>query len=112
MRFVPSLGRKEEFLAAGLGEKRVKVMVNATAAQLHEALLESFTLLKEGGEYEFLRCLPNSRTLVPIEVPSHGHTPCSLRNDVGQARVYLRPLQVDLRVTELATKALLVRYVN
>ena len=49
---------------------------------------------------------------MPIEVPSHGHTPCSLRNDVGQARVYLRPLQVDLRVTELATKAQLVRYVN
>ena len=53
VRFVPSLWRKVELLAAGLGEKRVKVMVNATAAQLHEALLEAFMLLKEGGEYEF-----------------------------------------------------------
>ena len=104
VRFVPSLGRKEELLAAGLGEKRVKVMVNATAAQLHEALLEAFTLLKEGGGYEFLRCLPNSRTLVPIEVPSHGHTPCSLRNDVGQARVYLRPFQVDLKVNRISNE--------
>ena len=95
---VPSFRKKEELLAAGLGEKRIKVSIDATAAQLHDTLLVAFENLKEGGGFEIMRCLPNSRTLVSLPIPDHGHTPASLKKEVGQARIYLRPLQSDLNL--------------
>lgn len=96
MQHVPNLRRKEELLAAGLGEKRIKISSSATASQLHDALLSAFQKLKDGGGFEMMRCLPNSKTLSPLPILEHGHIPASLKKEVGQARIYLRPLQADL----------------
>ena len=56
----------------------------------------TFPKLKEGGGYELLKCLPNSRSLEQLQVPNGGHSPESLRRPVGRARIYIRPLQRDL----------------
>ena len=84
--------------AAGLGEKQVIIGLRASAMQLHEKILATFLKLTEGGGYQLLRCLPNSRHLMELAAPEGGHTPLSLKEDAGQARIYLRPLQRDLSV--------------
>lgn len=93
---VPSHQRKEELKAADLGEKRVDIGLRANAAQFHEKLVMTFPKLTDSGGYELLKCLPNSRSLVQLPAPTSGHTPESLRQAVGQARLYIRPLQKDL----------------
>ena len=93
---VPGLQEKENLRVAGLGEQRVQIGVQATALQLHEKLLMVFPKLKEAGGYELLRCLPNSRTLVQISPPAGGHNPQTLKRNIGQARIYIRPVQKDL----------------
>ena len=45
-----------------------------------------------------MRFLPNSRSLANVQSPTSGHTPESLKA-VGQARIYIQSLQVDLSVT-------------
>ena len=85
-----------ELKAAGLGEKQVSIGMRASAAQLHTKLMMTFPKLADGGGYELLRCLHNSRSLVQLPAPAGGHTPETLKEDVGQARIYLRPLQIDL----------------
>ena len=82
--------------AADLGEKQLTIGLRASAEQLHSKILMTFPRLSDGGGYEFLRCFPNSRQLVQLEVPEGGHCPATLQEDVGQARLYLRPLQKDL----------------
>ena len=88
-----------ELKVAGLGEKQVVIALRATAAQLHVKILATFPKLEEGGGYVLLRCLPNSRHLAQLEAPEGGHTPQTLREDAGQARIYLRPLQRDLSLS-------------
>lgn len=99
---MPGPEKKQELKAAGLGEKRLQIGLKATAAQLHDKIIFTFPKLNDAGGYEFLRCLPNSRSLVQLAVPTGGHTPETLKRDVGQARLYVRPLQKDLDVTTYA----------
>ena len=93
---MPSRQEKDELKEAGLGEQRVNTGLRASAGQLHEKLLSVFPKLDGAGGYELLRCLPNSRSLAKLQTPQGGHTPESLKRDVGQARIYIRPLQRDL----------------
>lgn len=97
---VPDSRRKTELKVAGLGEKQLVIALRATAVQLHSKVLLTFPKLLDCGGYEFLRCLPNSRSLVGIHTPNGGHTPQTLKDDVGNARIYVRPLQKDLPMTE------------
>ena len=89
---------------AGLGE-RIHIGLKASAQQLHQKFLLVYPKLENAGGYELLRCLPNSRSLTRLQPPSGGHTPESLKGDVGQARVYIWPLQRDLDTTPIQNTA-------
>ena len=92
---------KEELKEASLEEQRVNIGLKASAGQLHEKLISVFPKLDGAGGYELLRCLPNSRSLAKLQPPQGGHTPESLKQDVGQARTYIRPLQRDLNLNTI-----------
>ena len=96
---MPGRQDKEELKAAGLGEDRIHIGLRASAEQLHQKCLVVYPKLENAGGYELLRCLPNSRSLTRLQPSSCGHTPESLKKDVGQARIYIRPLQRDLDTT-------------
>ena len=76
----------------------MNIGLKASAVQLHEKLISVYPKLDNAGGYELLRCLPNSRSLAKLQNSPGGHTPESLKRDVGQARIYLRPLQRDLDI--------------
>ena len=58
---------------------------------LHFSLMEAFPQLKDGGGYELLKA-NQSRVLEVIPSPAGGYT-ASFLKDVGQGKVYIRPIQ-------------------
>ena len=91
---------KKQLLDAGLGEKRIEVEQNCSSTQLHDCLLAAFPLLSDCGGYSLLRCVPNSRNLQLLQPPETGHNPVSLKEAVGQSRIYIRPLQKSIVLTQ------------
>ena len=91
---------KKKLSDAGLGEKRLQVSVNASAIDLHRAITTAFPKLEDCGGYTLLKCIPNSRNLQVLE-PYTSHTPKSLRDVVGQSRIYIRPLQKSISLDVL-----------
>lgn len=90
---------KDELFAAGLGEKEIEIDdLDASSEEFQEILLQAFPQLAEGGGYQFLKCLPNSRLLEPLSGLVMT-SPAMLKQRVGTARTYIRPLQRDLDTT-------------
>jgi len=90
---------KDELFVAGLGEKEVEFDdLEASAEEFQEVIFNAFPQLRDGGGYQFLRCIPNSRSLEPLSgfVMS---SPSILKQRVGTSRTYIRPLQRDLDTT-------------
>ena len=54
--------------------------------------------LKNGGGYEFLKCIPNSRHLDSL-AGLVMQSPMMLKQTVGSVRTYIRPLQRNLDTT-------------
>lgn len=87
---------KDELFEAGLWEKEVCFnSLELDAEGFREVILENFPKLREGGGYQLCKCLPNSRRLEPLSVLAHS-SPLMLKQRVGTARTYIRPLQRDL----------------
>ena len=97
---VPKTDYKQLLTRAGLGEKRVSIDLNADADKLQEKLLIVFPQLYNAGGYDLLRCLPNSRMLSMLQPPQGGFTPAYLKQEVGGARIYIRPIRQDLLLND------------
>ena len=81
---------------AGLGEKKIFVPnVECSAKEFNEIIIKSFPRLENAGGFEFLKCTPSTRKLevIPFSVSS---SPRRLKAWIGTAKLYLRPIQVDL----------------
>ena len=92
---------KDELFAAGLGEKEIDFpRLDIPANEFRDILHETFPRLKEGGGYQFLKCIPNSRQLEPLNGLLMS-SPSLLKQRVGSARTYIRPLQKDLDTTPI-----------
>ena len=76
--------------------------------EFHQELLGTFPKLSAGGGYELLRTLGSSQELHVVPPPSGGYTPTYVKNVVGQAKVYVRPLQKDSSLEEVANNSKLV----
>ena len=90
---------KDELFVAGLGGKELEFdNLEASEEEFQETIFEGFPQLRDGGGYQFLRCIPNSRILEPLSgfVMS---SPSVLKQRVGTARTYIRPLQRNLDTT-------------
>jgi hypothetical protein len=86
---------KEELYLAELGEKEIEFPnLDAGAEEFKEILLTSFPRLRQGGGYQLLKCMPNSRKLESLSSGVYS-SPAALKR-VGSSRTYLRPIQRDL----------------
>ena len=98
---VPAPVMKEDLLLARLGEKKIVIPdVDCTTLLFHDVLVEAFPKLKNAGGFELLHCIPNTRDLEGIPSPVC-HSPRLLRSRMGTARIYIRPIQVDLDMEAL-----------
>ncbi len=89
---------KDELRRAGLGEKEVVFSsLGLDVDEFKEVLFASFPRLREGGGYQMLKCLPNSRKLDLLSMTVH-KSPSYLKERVGNARTYLRPIQKDIEL--------------
>ena len=87
---------KNELILAGLGEKKIKISnIDCNVKEFHEEIMNSFPKLRNAGGFEFLKCKPSSRMLeiIPFGI---ANSPRHLKTYVGTAKVYIRPIQVDL----------------
>ena len=91
---------RDELFEAGLGEKTIEFEnINCSPNEFRETIFSAFPQLRESGGYQFLKCVPNARnleTLSPLVLTS----PLMLKQRVGVARTYIRPLQRDLNLTK------------
>ena len=100
-----TVSAKEVLVEAGLGEKKVEVSdVECTPQEFHEVLLSAFPRLENGGGFELLRCVPNTRLLELIS-SSLAKSPKLLRQVIGNSRIYIRPIQKDLDITPIEEQA-------
>ena len=90
---------KEELYQAGLGEKEVAFeTLDISQVEFRNLLLEHFPRLKEGGGFQLLKGLPNSRNMEVLSMAVHT-SPAMLKQRVGVSRTYIRPVQRDLDLT-------------
>ncbi|XP_062399430.1 uncharacterized protein LOC134089117 isoform X2 [Sardina pilchardus] len=99
---VPSRCEKEQLARAGLGEKRLHFQGNENSSEeLSVSVLETFPKLASCGGFELMRVIgaSRSRDLVVLPCIGTGYTTRFLRSPeaaVGQAILYVRPLQEDI----------------
>ncbi len=88
-------------MLAGLGEKKIQVPdVDCSTEEFNEVLINAFRKLKDCGGFELLRCTSSTRDLELIQSPVC-HSPRLLRNRIGTARIYIRPIQTNLDIEEI-----------
>ena len=99
---VPGTAAEREILvAAGLREKRVTIPnLNCSWEEFKAEILASFPVLSGCGGFELLRCVPNSKDLEIIKV-SVAQSPSLLKQMIGNARVFIRPIQKDINLDDL-----------
>jgi len=91
---------KDELFAAGLGEKEIELDLDMNAEEFRSSLYEVYPQLKKGGGYQLLKSIPNSRHLEPLSGLVM-QSPMMLKQRVGSARTYIRPLQRSLDTTPI-----------
>lgn len=92
---------KDELLKAGLGEKVIEFSsLHTTGEEFRDVLYSAFPKLKDGGGFELCRCIANSRKLDLLTSMAHS-SPHHLKERMGTARTYIRPLQRDLDLSEV-----------
>lgn len=77
----------------GLGPASLVVDLNGES--VHEALLERFPVLSSAGGYELLLYQRGGAEQGFHKIPMP-HTPSRIRELVGQAQIYIRPLQMNI----------------
>ena len=93
---VPSREEKVILKEAGLGEKKITFEKYGGYQQLQSSLLKEFPKLSEGGGFQLLRSSGARRSLDLIPIPTMGYRIPYLKDCLGQAIGYIRPLQKDL----------------
>lgn len=90
---------KEELYQAGLGEKEIAFKtLEMSQVEFRNLLLEHFPRLKEGGGFQLLKGLLNSRNMEVLSMAVHTSR-ALLKQRVGASRTYIRPVQRDLDLT-------------
>ena len=94
----PSPLERAELKRADLGSKNISIRLDGNVQDFHEDLLKAFPKLANAGGYELLRTRERGhcKELAVIEPCPGGYTAEFLKSVVGQAKVFVRPLQQDL----------------
>ena len=98
---IPSREEKNRLINAGLGEKKVVFSDKRGSWEHVKSVLEKeFPKLKDiNGAFEIMRSSGNRRSLELIAIPPMGYTVPFLKETLGQAHGYIRPLQKNLDET-------------
>lgn len=94
-----------KLMRAGLGRKQITLFEHNEAAEIHAEIMLAFPGLKDGGGYELL-CVGGSgaqNTPQLIPQPAQGYSVSYLKEVVRQAKVYIRPVQRDLKLLPEST---------
>ena len=98
----PTPMEKADLIRADLGPRKLSLFEFGDSSQFHDDVLVAFPKLADGGGYELLRTKQNNnKELCVIPPPSGGYNAEYLKSIVGQAKVYIRPIQKDLSTTPL-----------
>ena len=93
----PSPMERAKLMQAGLGLKSLSFPDCCGSDYFHQELIDAFPRLQEAGGYELLRTGNRGNNYLDIiPVPSKGYSVVYLKGIVGQAKVYIRPLQQGL----------------
>ena len=95
----PNAVERAKLFLAGLGEKRINLLVHSGPEAIRDDLLGEFPKLRAGGGFELLRLRPQGRELEEIPIPHGGYTVEYLKAVVQNAKVFIRPIQVALDIT-------------
>ena len=98
---IPTTEERMELAGMGLGLKELQFDVDGGPVEIHKLILAEYPQLEAAGGYSLLRLSENSRELVEIETPGRGLTVPYLKDIVRQAKLYIRPLQCDLQITDV-----------
>lgn len=92
---------REVLIEAGLGPKTFSVPLCSNGEEFREMILSNFPKLRDGGGFDLLRCISNTKHLDVIS-PSVAMNAKLLKAAVGNGRVYVRPIQknLDLSIDE------------
>ncbi|XP_028400612.1 uncharacterized protein LOC114523779 [Dendronephthya gigantea] len=101
----PDRHRLDSLMAAGLGKMKVVFPnKNASHEELQKFMEEKFPKMKGSGGFEVLRAVGGGggqRVLSLIPPSREGYSVSYLKERLGQAVAYFRPLQIDLDETEV-----------
>lgn len=86
---------KDDLLKSGLGEKVIELNLDLNVNEFKDAIVEAYPKLRDAGGYLFFKCIPNTRNLEPLSEVVMS-SPRMLKERVGTARTYIRPVQRDL----------------
>ncbi len=101
---------KDDLMRAGLGEKVISFdEFDIGAEEFRQVLFDHFPTLKDGGGYEFFKCLPNSRLLEKLSSTCLS-SPAILKQRVGCSKTYIRPIQQNLDLKPICELPGGVRY--
>ena len=95
----PSPMERAKLMQAGLGLKKLTFFEDIDNESFHQELLEAFPNLSEAGGFELLRTSERSNKFLDvIPLPSSGYSIQYLKSIAAQAKIYIRPIQQDLKV--------------
>lgn len=95
----PTFQEANALISAGLGKKRLVFPdKNGDFNHFKEVLEQNFPQFNQNGAFKVLRADRGgaSRPLFPIPLPASGYSIPFLKNCVGSAMIYIRPMQGDL----------------
>ena len=92
----PSAEEKIELARDGLGLAELSFEHDGNSRHIHQVLTEKFPQLESCGGYTLCRLTDNSHHLFEIEHPAKGLSVPFLKDILGQAKLYIRPLQCDI----------------
>ena len=102
---VPNVSEKIALAKLGLQVKEVKFDLDGDFFHLDAVLKTEYPELTYTGGYCLMRPLSNSRDLTVIDPPKGGFTVRYLEDILRSARLYVRPLQADIKDDKLDDEA-------
>ena len=100
-RLPTTVKERNEIEVAGLGEKKITISdITCGSQEFTEIIYDAYPKLQKGGGFELLKCSQSSRELelIPFNI---SHSPRLLKEKMGTAKVYIRPIQMNLDLTPL-----------
>ena len=99
----PQLWEYSRLQAAGLGQKKITLDLDDTPLDVDLKLKEAFPKLEDAGGYCMMRTGQGARTLMVISGPYSTET---IKDFMGQGKVFIRPLQKDLSMDAVESTTL------